>query len=85
MRIALPRRAAEVWDTSRHGWRLVPGDYTAEIGRSTGDPRLRTRVRVGWAGSAPPPGAVTAAQYRGCRMCRTAMGADRVGGAPRRT
>lgn len=46
VRIALPQRAAEIWDTGSHGWRLVPGDYTAEVGRSVADRRLHAPVRV---------------------------------------
>ncbi|MEU9792619.1 glycoside hydrolase family 3 C-terminal domain-containing protein [Streptomyces sparsogenes] len=44
--IALPRRAAEVWDESAHAWRLVPGTYTAQAARSIADPRLSVPVAV---------------------------------------
>ncbi|MEU6113467.1 glycoside hydrolase family 3 C-terminal domain-containing protein [Streptomyces sp. NPDC047117] len=42
--VAVPRRAAEIWDERAHGWRLVPGTYTAETGRSLDDVRLRSSV-----------------------------------------
>ncbi|MGO4418475.1 glycoside hydrolase family 3 C-terminal domain-containing protein, partial [Streptomyces sp. MCAF7] len=44
--ITLPRRAAEVWDESAHAWRLIPGAYTAQTGRSLADRRLSVRVMV---------------------------------------
>ncbi|POX36826.1 glycosyl hydrolase, partial [Streptomyces sp. Ru73] len=45
-RVALDRRAAQIWDEDTYGWRLVPGTYTAETGRSLDDIRLRNRVPV---------------------------------------
>lgn len=36
----------EVWDEQDHGWRLIPGTYTAETGHSLNDLRLRTEVEV---------------------------------------
>ncbi|MDX3224705.1 glycoside hydrolase family 3 protein [Streptomyces sp. ME19-01-6] len=44
--IALPRRAAEVWDEAAHAWRLVPGAYAARVGRSLADRRLSVPVPV---------------------------------------
>ncbi|MFC9225707.1 glycoside hydrolase family 3 protein [Streptomyces hygroscopicus] len=44
--ITLPRRAAEVWDEERNAWRLVPGGYTAEAGRSVADRRISVPVPV---------------------------------------
>ncbi|WP_435858808.1 glycoside hydrolase family 3 C-terminal domain-containing protein [Streptomyces milbemycinicus] len=44
--IALPRRAAEIWDEETNGWRLIPGTYTAEAGRSLADRRLTAEVDV---------------------------------------
>ncbi|WP_030255394.1 beta-glucosidase [Streptomyces violens] len=44
VRIAVPRRAAEIWDEQAYDWRLIPGTYTAEIGRSLHDVRLRAQV-----------------------------------------
>ncbi|MER7081529.1 beta-glucosidase [Saccharopolyspora kobensis] len=44
--IALPRRAAEIWDESAGAWRLIPGTYTAETGHSLDDLRLHTPVRA---------------------------------------
>ncbi|WP_431044618.1 beta-glucosidase [Streptomyces sp. P1-3] len=43
--IALPRRAAEIWDEDG-GWRLLPGEYAAEAGRSVADRRLTIPVPV---------------------------------------
>jgi beta-glucosidase len=46
--VAIPvrRRAAEVWDAEAGAWRLVPGPYTAETGRSVADLRLSAPVAV---------------------------------------
>ncbi|MEU5108803.1 MULTISPECIES: glycoside hydrolase family 3 C-terminal domain-containing protein [unclassified Streptomyces] len=44
--IVLPRRAAEVWDEAAHAWRLVPGAYAAQAGRSVADRPLSVRVPV---------------------------------------
>ncbi|MBI0296013.1 glycoside hydrolase family 3 C-terminal domain-containing protein [Streptomyces sp. PRKS01-29] len=44
--IALPRRAAEIWDERTGHWRLIPGTYTAEAGPSVGDLPLTTEVKV---------------------------------------
>ena len=44
--IVLPRRAAEVWGQQVNGWCLIPGRYTAEVGRSLDDLRVRTDVEV---------------------------------------
>ncbi|OPF70808.1 glycosyl hydrolase [Streptomyces antioxidans] len=44
--IPLPRRAAEIWDESTGAWRLIPGAYTAEAGRSVADRRLSFPVPV---------------------------------------
>ncbi|WP_425508806.1 glycoside hydrolase family 3 C-terminal domain-containing protein [Streptomyces malaysiensis] len=44
--IPLPRRAAEIWDETAGTWRLIPGDYTAEAGRSVADRRVSAPVPV---------------------------------------
>ncbi|WP_050800027.1 glycoside hydrolase family 3 C-terminal domain-containing protein [Streptomyces himastatinicus] len=46
--VAIPvrRRAAEIWDEAADAWRLVPGTYTAEAGRSVADLRLTAPVVV---------------------------------------
>ncbi|QLH21515.1 glycoside hydrolase family 3 C-terminal domain-containing protein [Streptomyces sp. Rer75] len=46
--VAIPvrRRAAEIWDEEADAWRLVPGAYTAEAGRSVADLRLTAPVVV---------------------------------------
>ncbi|MEU0844371.1 glycoside hydrolase family 3 C-terminal domain-containing protein [Streptomyces sp. NPDC005962] len=46
--VAIPvrRRAAEIWDEEADAWRLLPGPYTAEAGRSVADLRLTSRVDV---------------------------------------
>jgi beta-glucosidase len=44
--IAVPRRAAETWDASAGAWRLRPGAYAIEIGRSAADRRLVTPIEV---------------------------------------
>ncbi|MET7933907.1 glycoside hydrolase family 3 C-terminal domain-containing protein [Streptomyces sp. NPDC005322] len=44
--VTLGRRAAETWDEAAGGWRLMPGVYTAEAGRSVADRRLSTPVPV---------------------------------------
>ncbi|RNG32484.1 glycoside hydrolase family 3 C-terminal domain-containing protein, partial [Streptomyces botrytidirepellens] len=46
--VAIPvrRRAAEIWDEEADAWRLVPGAYTAEAGRSVADLRLTAAVVV---------------------------------------
>lgn len=46
-RIALRRRAAQIWDASEGGWRTLPGRYTAEVARSVADRRLTVPVAVG--------------------------------------
>ncbi|MFI0779562.1 beta-glucosidase H [Streptomyces sp. NPDC021212] len=47
--VAIPvrRRAAEIWDEEAEAWRLIPGPYTAEAGRSVADLRLTAGVVVG--------------------------------------
>ncbi|MFD0901248.1 beta-glucosidase H [Actinomadura sediminis] len=42
--IEIPRRAAEIWTDD--GWRLVPGDYRLDTGRSLGDLRLSTPLAL---------------------------------------
>ena len=44
--IPVRRRAAEIWDEAADAWRLVPGSYTAEAGRSVADLRLTAPVVV---------------------------------------
>ncbi|GAB3291958.1 beta-glucosidase family protein [Parasphingorhabdus pacifica] len=44
--IALPRRVVEIWNEQTDDWRSVPGVYSAEVGRSLDDLRLRTAVEV---------------------------------------
>jgi len=44
--IAVPRRAAETWDAAAGAWRLRPGGYAIEAGRSAGDRRLVTPFEV---------------------------------------
>ncbi|MER5391975.1 glycoside hydrolase family 3 C-terminal domain-containing protein [Saccharopolyspora sp. NPDC002686] len=44
--VVLPRRAAELWDEEAGTWRLIPGSYTVETGRSLDDLRLRTSVET---------------------------------------
>ncbi|MGP3979775.1 glycoside hydrolase family 3 protein [Streptomyces sp. KR80] len=44
--IALPRRAFEIWDEAADTWRLAPGTYAVEAGRSVGDLRLRATLEV---------------------------------------
>ncbi|MBL1100052.1 glycoside hydrolase family 3 protein [Streptomyces coffeae] len=44
--VPLPRRAAEVWDEARGGWRLITGTYTAEAAHSVADRRLSAPVPV---------------------------------------
>ncbi|TMC08486.1 MAG: glycoside hydrolase family 3 protein [Chloroflexi bacterium] len=45
--IAVPRRAAETWDAAAGAWRLRPGAYALETGRSYADRRLVTPIAVG--------------------------------------
>ncbi|MEV0278962.1 glycoside hydrolase family 3 C-terminal domain-containing protein [Streptomyces sp. NPDC050610] len=44
--VQLPRRAAEIWDEKVGGWRLVPGTYRAEAGRSVADRRLGAPLTI---------------------------------------
>jgi beta-glucosidase len=44
--IAVPRRAAETWDAAAGAWRLRPGAYAIEAGRSAADRRLATPIEV---------------------------------------
>ncbi|MFD7505089.1 glycoside hydrolase family 3 protein [Streptomyces sp. NPDC059850] len=44
--IPVRRRAAEIWDEAADAWRLVPGPYVAEAGRSVADLRLTAPVMV---------------------------------------
>ncbi|MBL1117701.1 fibronectin type III-like domain-contianing protein [Streptomyces sp. 110] len=44
--IPLPRRAAEIWDAAKGAWRLIPGTYAAEVGRSVADRCLSFPVPV---------------------------------------
>ncbi|MBI0298919.1 glycoside hydrolase family 3 C-terminal domain-containing protein [Streptomyces sp. PRKS01-29] len=44
--IPVPRRAAEIWDETKGAWRLIPGTYAAEAGRSVADRRLSAPVPV---------------------------------------
>lgn len=44
--IPVRRRAAEIWDEEAEAWRLIPGPYAAEAGRSVADLRLTARVDV---------------------------------------
>ncbi|WP_329188035.1 fibronectin type III-like domain-contianing protein [Actinacidiphila glaucinigra] len=45
-RIALARRAAQIWDPSEGDWRTLAGTYTAEVARSVADRRLTVPVAV---------------------------------------
>lgn len=45
-RIALARRAAQIWDPSEGEWRTLAGTYTAEVARSVADRRLTVPVAV---------------------------------------
>ncbi|OIV35544.1 glycosyl hydrolase [Mangrovactinospora gilvigrisea] len=44
--IPVPRRAAESWDEADGAWRLVPGAYTLEAGRSVADPRQTVALNI---------------------------------------
>ncbi|WP_250853028.1 glycoside hydrolase family 3 protein [Streptomyces rhizosphaericus] len=44
--IPVPRRAAEIWDETKGAWRLIPGTYAAEAGRSVADRRLSAPLPV---------------------------------------
>jgi beta-glucosidase len=44
--VAIPRRAAETWDAAAGAWRLRPGAYAIETGRSAADHRLVTPIEV---------------------------------------
>ena len=44
--IVVPRRAAETWDVAAGAWRLRPGAYALETGRSVADRRLVTPIEV---------------------------------------
>ncbi|MER5884544.1 glycoside hydrolase family 3 C-terminal domain-containing protein [Streptomyces sp. NPDC001941] len=44
--VAVPRRAAEVWDTGAGCWRLPPGRYLLRVGRSSRDARLTRTLDV---------------------------------------
>jgi len=44
--IALPERAAQIWDATKHGWRTVGGQYTLEAAHSIEDRRLTTSMDV---------------------------------------
>ncbi|WP_395360436.1 glycoside hydrolase family 3 protein [Streptomyces sp. YH02] len=45
-RIALPRRAFEIWDEEKNGWTLVPGTYEVLAAHSLTDARLTTTVEI---------------------------------------
>jgi beta-glucosidase len=42
----LSRESLAVWDTTSHGWRVVPGAYTANVGSSSRDIRLKGTFTV---------------------------------------
>ncbi|HCA86036.1 MAG TPA: glycosyl hydrolase, partial [Streptomyces sp.] len=46
VRIALPRRAFEIWDEESAGWRFMPGRYTVEAAHSVADRRLSAPLRA---------------------------------------
>ena len=39
--MALSDRDLAFWDTERNGWRVEPGRFEIQVGRSSGDIRLR--------------------------------------------
>ncbi|MFF0554755.1 beta-glucosidase [Streptomyces sp. NPDC004266] len=45
-RIALPRRAFEIWDEDKHDWTLVTGTYEVVAARSLTDARLTATLEV---------------------------------------
>ncbi|NED82076.1 glycosyl hydrolase, partial [Streptomyces sp. SID11233] len=45
--VRVARRAFEIWDEAGNAWRLVPGDYGVEAGRSVRDLRVAAAVRRG--------------------------------------
>ncbi|MFI1655436.1 beta-glucosidase [Streptomyces sp. NPDC020472] len=45
-RIALPRRAFEIWDEDKHDWALVTGTYEVVAARSLTDARLTATLEV---------------------------------------
>ncbi|MFI1714453.1 glycoside hydrolase family 3 protein [Streptomyces litmocidini] len=45
-RIALPRRAFEIWDEEKNGWTLVTGTYEVVAARSLTDARLTATLEV---------------------------------------
>ncbi|WP_338496596.1 glycoside hydrolase family 3 C-terminal domain-containing protein [Streptomyces sp. SJL17-4] len=45
-RIALPRRAFEIWDEEKNDWTLVPGTYEVLAAHSLTDARLTTTVEI---------------------------------------
>lgn len=45
VRLQLSRRAFSYWDTDQHGWRVIPGEYTIQVGSSSRDLCLLARVR----------------------------------------
>ncbi|WP_225839100.1 beta-glucosidase [Streptomyces sp. NK08204] len=49
--VRVTRRSLSSWDPHRHGWALGTGPRTVWVGASSGDLRLRTRVRVTGAAS----------------------------------
>ncbi len=44
VRLTLPRRAFEHWDSEEHGWRVEPGSWRVEVGRSSADLPLAADV-----------------------------------------
>ena len=44
--IPLDPSAFEVWDTVRHAWKVIPGNYEVRIGASSRDIRLRGTLQV---------------------------------------
>jgi beta-glucosidase len=44
--IRLPRRAFARWSVAKHGWVVLPGDYTVRVGSSSRN--LALRGTIGW-------------------------------------
>ncbi|MBM7790794.1 beta-glucosidase H [Tenggerimyces flavus] len=45
--VALPERAFQIWDEQFASWRLVPGAYEVQAGRSIADCRLTAPLQIG--------------------------------------
>lgn len=44
--MTLDRHAFAYWDTTKHGWNVIPGNYTVAIGTSSRDIRLQSEINV---------------------------------------